>query len=236
MFMPETVTPNKAMFIEKYCAIDSEKISFTRQQGSDFAKQVADDFNPLHNIEAKRFCVPGDLLFSVIIAKAGLYKEMSFDFSGMVNIDAKNNALIINGTTVKIISANAPEDIDYTSYGIDKALVIDNTGAFRDKEALSRHLKAKGASKVLLTAPGKGIPNIVYGVNHREHNPDKVDIFYNDGSGSFGTPEAVITSTSSNSLVLIRDADGKYKKDLLVLDQDDSLVRNLVHDGTNYVE
>ena len=73
------------MFIEQYCAIDSEQISFTRQQGSDFAKQVADDFNPLHNVETKRFCVPGDLLFSVIIAKAGLHKEMSFNFSGMVN-------------------------------------------------------------------------------------------------------------------------------------------------------
>ena len=73
------------MFIEKYCSINNEQISFTRQQGSDFAKQVADDFNPLHNIEAKRFCVPGDLLFSIIIAKSGLHKEMSFNFSGMVN-------------------------------------------------------------------------------------------------------------------------------------------------------
>jgi len=75
----------ETMFIEQYCPLDGDKISFTRQQGSDFAKQVADDFNPLHNIEAKRFCVPGDLLFSVIIAKAGLHKEMSFNFSGMVN-------------------------------------------------------------------------------------------------------------------------------------------------------
>ncbi|PCH97266.1 MAG: hypothetical protein COB83_02770 [Gammaproteobacteria bacterium] len=73
------------MFIEQYCPIHNEKISFTRQQGSDFAKQVADDFNPLHNIEAKRFCVPGDLLFSIIIAKSGLHKEMSFNFLGMVN-------------------------------------------------------------------------------------------------------------------------------------------------------
>jgi len=72
------------MFIEQYCSIQNEQISFTRQQGSDFAKQVADDFNPLHNIEAKRFCVPGDLLFSIIIAKSGLHKEMSFNFSGMV--------------------------------------------------------------------------------------------------------------------------------------------------------
>ena len=99
------------------------------------------------------------------------------DFKGTVEVDVENNALIINGTTVYMISANQPEDIDYTAYGIDNALIIDNTGAFRDKEALSRHLVAKGASKVLLTAPGKGVPNIVHGVNHKENNPDEIDIF-----------------------------------------------------------
>jgi len=99
------------------------------------------------------------------------------EFSGTVIADATNNALIINGTTVYMITANAPEDIDYTQYGINDALIIDNTGAFRDKEALSRHLIGKGVSKVLLTAPCKGIPNIVHGVNHTEHNPDEVDIF-----------------------------------------------------------
>ncbi|WKD87049.1 Glyceraldehyde-3-phosphate dehydrogenase-like protein [Polaribacter huanghezhanensis] len=99
------------------------------------------------------------------------------DFKGTVQVDVENSALIINGTTVYMISANQPEDIDYTAYGIKDALIIDNTGAFRDKEALSRHLVAKGASKVLLTAPGKGVPNIVHGVNHKENNPDKIDIF-----------------------------------------------------------
>jgi len=99
------------------------------------------------------------------------------DFKGTVEVDVENNALVINGTTVYMISANQPEDIDYTTYGIDNALIIDNTGAFRDKEALSRHLVAKGASKVLLTAPGKGVPNIVHGVNHKENNPDEIDIF-----------------------------------------------------------
>lgn len=99
------------------------------------------------------------------------------DFSGTVSVDLKNNALIINGTTVHMISANQPEDIDYTKYHINKALVIDNTGAFRDKEALSRHLKSKGVEKVLLTAPGKGVPNIVHGVNHLEYHPDKTHIF-----------------------------------------------------------
>ena len=99
------------------------------------------------------------------------------DFHGIVRVDTKLQALIINGMTVYIISATKPEDIDYTSYNINDALIIDNTGAFRDQESLQQHLSAKGAKKVLLTAPGKGIPNIVYGVNHLEHTPESVDIF-----------------------------------------------------------
>jgi len=105
------------------------------------------------------------------------YDSVHNDFNGTVSVDLENKALIINGTTVHIISANAPEDIDYTAYGIHDALIIDNTGAFRDDVALARHLVPKGASKVLLTAPGKGIPNIVHGVNHEEHDPNTVDIF-----------------------------------------------------------
>ncbi|WP_298503235.1 glyceraldehyde-3-phosphate dehydrogenase [uncultured Maribacter sp.] len=98
-------------------------------------------------------------------------------FSGTVDIDVKNNALIINGTTVHLINAAQPEDINYTTYGIKDALIIDNTGAYRNKKELSRHLKSKGASRVLLTAPGKEIPNIVHGVNHKEYNPDTTKIF-----------------------------------------------------------
>ena len=105
------------------------------------------------------------------------YDSVHGDFPGTVIVDAKNSALIINGTTVHMISAKGPEDIDYTSYGIQDALIIDNTGAFRNKEELSRHLIPNGASKVLLTAPGAGIPNIVHGVNHTQNNPDDTDIF-----------------------------------------------------------
>lgn len=121
----------------------------------------------------------GSINADVLEKRASLLKNDSVhgDFSGTVSIDEENSALIINGTTVHMISANNPEDIDYTIYGIKDALVIDNTGAFRDKEELSRHLNSNGASKVLLTAPGKGIPNIVHGVNHKEYNPDIEDIF-----------------------------------------------------------
>ncbi len=105
------------------------------------------------------------------------YDSIHGDFMGSVVADVKNNALIINGTTVHVITANGPEEIDYTKYGINDALVIDNTGAFTTEEALRRHLSSKGAQKVLLTAPGKGVPNIVHGVNHNEYNPDEIDIF-----------------------------------------------------------
>ncbi len=116
---------------------------------------------------------------TILEKRASLLRNDSVhgDFPGTVSVDLKNEALIINGTTVNIISANNPEDIDYTKFGISDALVIDNTGAFRDEKALGRHLAAKGISKVLLTAPGKGVPNIVHGVNQKNYNPDEVNIF-----------------------------------------------------------
>ncbi|WP_405605642.1 glyceraldehyde-3-phosphate dehydrogenase [Polaribacter sp. Asnod1-A03] len=121
----------------------------------------------------------GEITETVLQKRASLLSIDSVhgDFLGTVETDMDNKALIINGTTVYMISAKQPEDIDYTEFGINNALIIDNTGAFRDDVALERHLKAKGASKVLLTAPGKGIPNIVHGVNHKLYSPEKVDIF-----------------------------------------------------------
>ncbi|MCB4809332.1 glyceraldehyde-3-phosphate dehydrogenase [Tamlana sp. 62-3] len=121
----------------------------------------------------------GEINEQILEKRASLLKNDSVhgDFFGTVNIDVKNQALIINGTTVKIISANAPNEIDYTKFNINNALVIDNTGAFRDDVALSKHLEAKGVDKVILTAPGKGLPNIVYGVNHKAYSPDELNIF-----------------------------------------------------------
>jgi len=121
----------------------------------------------------------GEINETILEKRAALLRKDSVHgrFAGTVNVDIENKALIINGMTVYMITANAPEDIDYTNYGINDALVIDNTGAFRDEEGLGRHLKSKGIDKVLLTAPGKGVPNIVHGVNHKEFNPDEVSIF-----------------------------------------------------------
>jgi len=72
------------MLIDRYYTADNGKISFTREQGSNFAKQVADDFNPIHDVDARRFCIPGDLLFAIILARYGLSRHMEFGFTGMV--------------------------------------------------------------------------------------------------------------------------------------------------------
>ncbi len=88
-------------------------------------------------------------------------------FDGTITVDEERTAIIANGNYIQVIYSNSPSSVDYTEYGIDNALVIDNTGIWRDEAGLGQHLECKGVSKVLLTAPGKGdIKNIVYGINN----------------------------------------------------------------------
>jgi len=99
-------------------------------------------------------------------------------FPGTVIEDFKNKALVVNGHTVHMIASNDMSTIDYTSYGIHHALLIDNTGIVRDREGLGQHLKAKGIRNVLLTAPGKGdVPNVVYGINEKTFDRENEHIF-----------------------------------------------------------
>ena len=94
-------------------------------------------------------------------------------FKGTIRVLSESNTLVVNGNPIKVIYASNPEEIDYTEYGIDNALIVDNTGMWKDNAGLGGHLRP-GASKVLLTAPaGDDIPNIVYGINHHEITPER---------------------------------------------------------------
>ncbi len=94
-------------------------------------------------------------------------------FKGTIRVLSESNTLVVNGNPIKVIYANSPEEIDYTEYGINNALIVDNTGVWKDNAGLGGHLRP-GASKVLLTAPaGDDIPNIVYGINHHEITPER---------------------------------------------------------------
>ncbi len=94
-------------------------------------------------------------------------------FNGSIYVLPEESAIVANGNYIKVIYSNDPASVDYTQYGIKNALVVDNTGKWRDEEGLSQHLRCPGVSRVLLTAPGKGdIKNIVFGVNDGELTPD----------------------------------------------------------------
>ena len=97
-------------------------------------------------------------------------------FNGTIRVDETNQSLIANGNVIRMIYAADRANIDYTKYGVDNAVLIDNSGTWRDEAGLSEHLKSKGIARVLLTAPGKGsIKNIVSGVNsHRVNDDDRI--------------------------------------------------------------
>ncbi|MEC7420228.1 MAG: glyceraldehyde-3-phosphate dehydrogenase [Pseudomonadota bacterium] len=109
-----------------------------------------------------------------LMKRAGLLRRDSVhgSFQGTIRVDEENECIIANGNVIRVIYAEGPDKVDYTAFGISNAIVIDNTGAWSDEEGLSQHLKSKGASRVILTAPGKGgIKNIVAGINHRDIEP-----------------------------------------------------------------
>lgn len=88
-------------------------------------------------------------------------------FNGTIRVDEERQSFVANGNEVRVIYADDPGTIDYTAYGINNAIVVDNTGVWRDEAGLSQHLQSKGVAKVILTAPGKGsLKNIVAGINN----------------------------------------------------------------------
>jgi glyceraldehyde 3-phosphate dehydrogenase len=104
-----------------------------------------------------------------LVKRASLLRRDSVHgpFAGTIEVDEEANTILANGTLIQVIYSDDPATIDYTAYGIRDAIVVDNTGRWRDEEGLSQHLRSKGVARVLLTAPGKGaIKNIVHGINH----------------------------------------------------------------------
>ena len=103
-----------------------------------------------------------------LVKRASLLRRDSVHgpFNGTITIDEENNTILANGNLIQVIYSNDPTTVDYTAYGINNAIVVDNTGKWRDAEGLGQHLKCPGAARVVLTAPGKGeIKNIVHGIN-----------------------------------------------------------------------
>ncbi|QKE62853.1 glyceraldehyde-3-phosphate dehydrogenase [Aquipseudomonas campi] len=110
-----------------------------------------------------------------LVKRASLLRRDSVHgkFDGTITIDEANNTLTANGNLIQVIYAKSPTEVDYTQYGIKNALLVDNTGVWRDAEGLGQHLACPGVDRVVLTAPGKGaLKNIVHGINHGEITAD----------------------------------------------------------------
>lgn len=109
-----------------------------------------------------------------LVKRASLLRRDSVHgpFNGTITVDSDNDTVLANGTLIQFIYSDDPASVDYTAYGIADAIVVDNTGRWRDEAGLSRHLRSPGTARVLLTAPGKGdLKNIVFGVNHSDARP-----------------------------------------------------------------
>ena len=103
-----------------------------------------------------------------LVKRASLLRRDSVhgSFEGTIRVDEEANTITANGVQIQVIYSDNPATVDYTAYGIKDALVVDNTGRWRDAEGLAQHLQSKGVARVLLTAPGKGnLKNIVHGIN-----------------------------------------------------------------------
>ncbi len=120
----------------------------------------------LRAIVVRKGKAPNDL-----VKRASLLRRDSVHgaFKGTIRVDEERQSFVANGNEIKVIYANSPDSINYHDYGIDNAMLIDNTGVWRDREGLSQHLKCPGIAKVILTAPGKGdLKNVVAGINNDE--------------------------------------------------------------------
>ncbi len=138
-------------------------------------------FGRIGRLLVRRMCTlgyttPGMKVAAIVVRKAcddDLSKRASllkYDsvhgvYDGLVKVDEESQSLVINGSPVKVIYASDPAEVDYQAYGIKGALLVDNTGRWRDREGLSVHLSRPGIERVVLTAPGKGMKNVVTGIN-----------------------------------------------------------------------
>lgn len=184
-------TANTAVELEDVFASEDLDALVSSTPADSATPVVLYGFGRIGRLLARRMCTlghttPGMHLAAIVVRKAGdndLAKRASllkFDsvhgtYEGVVKVDAENEQLIINGQVVKVIYASDPSEVDYAAQGISNALLVDNTGRWRDHDGLSVHLSRPGIERVVLTAPGKQMKNIVYGVNDSDINfEDKV--------------------------------------------------------------
>lgn len=153
------------MLLEQFHSTENSLISFSRQQASAFAKQIAGDFNPIHDVDAKRFCVPGDLLFSLVLARYGISQQMRFNFSGMVGDGVSLIFPEMPGASFSISDGNGKDYLD-----------IQRSGPFSQDPAFVEDLTRR-----YVEFSGKTFPHILVPLMEEQQtmiNPDRPLVIY----------------------------------------------------------
>ena len=164
LFTLITITDSHPMIAAPYFQQQDQQVVISRQQASDFAKGVADDFNPLHDIAAKRFCVPGDLLFAMVLAQYGVTAHMHFNFTGMVTDD------------VSLILPKASEQITLADHNDKAYLTIERRGASSQDQQLIDSL-----TRSYVAFSGQTFPHVLVPLLAQHNtmiNPDRPMVMY----------------------------------------------------------
>jgi hypothetical protein len=153
------------MILENYYRVKENRVLVSREQASAFAKQIANDFNPIHDVDSKRFCVPGDLLFSLVLNHFGLSQHMKFVFSGMVN---DNIELIFPDSDASEITISGDNGKEY--------LHLERRGEItRDPSVIEKLIR------IYVAFSGQAFPHILVPLMEEQGvmiNPDRPLIIY----------------------------------------------------------
>jgi len=166
------------MNLKNYYQLDGDQLQFTEAQGSEFAKSIAGDFNPLHDIGGRRFCVPGDLLFSVLLDRYGVSSVMKVKFEGLL---AANVALTLPATMESSLLLSDAAGKTYLEVSASGSRVSD-------KQAIAT------LTKEYVQFSGKTFPDILVELMRKESmmiNPARPLVIYTDMALSLNTTQLI---------------------------------------------
>ncbi|HEY9018007.1 DUF3581 domain-containing protein [Thiomicrospira sp.] len=178
------------MYLDPFHASQGSTITITPEQGSQFAKQISDDFNPLHNPDSKRFCVPGDLLFALVLARYGLAKNMAFKYTGMVGKGVVLNFPETQASEFCIADTNEKPYLEVS----------------RDGDISHNMTLIEAFSRAYVAFSGHSFPHILVPLMQQENvmiNPDKPMVIYESMAFNFENlsaerPSLELTNSSLN--------------------------------------
>jgi len=162
------------MFLDQFHSSNATQVSISAEQGSSFAKTISNDFNPIHDPGSKRFCVPGDLLFALVLGRYGISEKMSFNFAGMVSADTELSFPESPGDHFKIVDGREKSYLEVSRSG----QVANNASAI---ESLTKNY---------VYFSGQNFPHLLVPImaeNNIMINPQRPLVIYDSMSLQFDT-------------------------------------------------